>query len=314
MKYLQFTKQFAGILVAAMLFTSCDKVKEGEEVQDKGPDWIKISGYGGIDANYGSAALVFDPTSTSETVEFQSEYIGKKVFEQDVTVTIGVDESKIDDINSTLSNPLDQYSILPTTMYNLGTTTAVIKAGQVFSDYFDITFNPSLFDPAVNYMLPITITSVTGAPAGVTGASKSGTAYFHIIGNPLAGTYHAVGYVYHPSVPRDVDEIKDLLPLTSATLEVPLGDLGGSGYYAAFTTDLTTNKVTITAAPGAAGAPYTQFDSGLPSTFPGYTPAWPGSAECNNIYDPATKSFKVRYGYLNAASGWRVSEEILTKQ
>jgi len=74
-----------------------------------------------------------------------------------------------------------------------------------------------------------------------------------------------------------------------------------------------TNAVTVTAAPGAAGAPYTMFSAGLPTSNPGYTAAWTGSAECNNTYDPATKTFKLRYGYLGG-TGWRVTEEILTRK
>ncbi|MEO8416647.1 MAG: hypothetical protein ABI472_23480 [Ginsengibacter sp.] len=52
------------------------------------------------------------------------------------------------------------------------------------------------------------------------------------------------------------------------------------------------------------------FTSGLPATNPGYTPQWSGSASCNNTYDPASKTFYVRYGYLGS-NGWRVTEEAI---
>jgi len=170
-------------------------------------------------------------------------------------------------------------------------------------------------DPAVSYMVPVSITSVAGGTNGVKGAPSTGTAYFHVIGNPLAGDYVGNGYVYHPTLPRDViDEPKTLSPNSPDELFWEWGDLGYAGYVAILKTDPTTNKVTVRAAPGAAGAPYTQFDTELPNSFPGYTPGWPGSAQCDNTYDPTTKTFKLRVGYLNSASGWRVSEEFVVKQ
>jgi hypothetical protein len=92
------------------------------------------------------------------------------------------------------------------------------------------------------------------------------------------------------------------------SVDVDLGDLGGAGYRARFTIDPVTNKVTITPAPGAAGGAYTQFDTGLPTTAPGYTPQWAGSGLCNNTYNPVNKTFYVRYGYVGG-TGWRVTEE-----
>ena len=67
----------------------------------------------------------------------------------------------------------------------------------------------------------------------------------------------------------------------------------------------------VSAAPNAAGAPYTQFDNALPGSNPGYTAGWPLSALCNNSFDPIARVFKLRYGYLNQASGWRIFEEII---
>jgi hypothetical protein len=97
------------------------------------------------------------------------------------------------------------------------------------------------------------------------------------------------------------------------SVTVSLGDLGTSGYTALITVDEATNALTITAAAGAGGAPYTMFTDGLPGTNPGYTAGWSNSALCNNTYDPATGTFYVRYGYLGG-TGWRVTEEIITRQ
>jgi len=129
--------------------------------------------------------------------------------------------------------------------------------------------------------------------------------------NKYEGSYTSNGYFYHPSSPRAITNlVKSVLSAGPTSVTVDLGDLGSSGYSALFTIDPTTNNVTITAASGAAGAPYTMFTSGLPTTNPGYTPQWSGSASCNNTYDPATKTFYVRYGYMGS-NGWRVTEEII---
>jgi hypothetical protein len=130
--------------------------------------------------------------------------------------------------------------------------------------------------------------------------------------NPWDGEYTSNGYLYHPSLPREIiDRPKTLATLSATSVECELGDLGGSGYFAIFEIDAS-NNVTITIEPGAAGGDYTMFTAGLPSTNPGYTAQWPGSADCNNVYDPVAKEFRVRYGYMGA-SGWRVTEEVITK-
>lgn len=129
--------------------------------------------------------------------------------------------------------------------------------------------------------------------------------------NKYEGSYTSNGYFYHPSSSRAINNlVKSVLTAGPNSVTVDLADLGGSGYTAVFTIDPTTNKVNITAAPGAGGAPYSMFTSGLPTTNPGYTAQWSSSASCDNTYDPATKTFYVRYGYMGG-SGWRVTEEIL---
>ncbi len=301
-------------VLAAALFSSCDKPVTTDQLADKGQNIIRVNTYGGVDANFSNSALQLDLASTDDVpVEFQLEYVGPHVFDQDLTVTVAVNDAARTAYNT--ANPANMYDVLPAAAYTLNTTSATIKAGDVFSSTLKLTIHdPSQLDAAISYMLPVSITSVAGGSNGVTGAPSTGTAYFHIIGNPLAGDYLSNGYFYHPSAPRALTNIaKNLSPNSPDELFCDLGDLGGSGYVAIFKTNPTTNKVTIRAAPGAAGGTYTQFDTDFPS-FPGYTAAWPNSAMCNNTYDPATKTFKVRYGYLNTSTGYRVTEEFLVKQ
>ena len=143
------------------------------------------------------------------------------------------------------------------------------------------------------------------------GAKKTWTIKFNPLPlvNQYEGSYTATGYLYHPSSPRALSADKFLTTSGTNGVVVDLGDLGGSGYQALLTVDAS-NNVTVTAATGAAGAPYTMFSAGLPTTNPGYTAQWAGSASCNNTYDPATKTFYLRYGYMGSG-GWRVDEEVL---
>jgi hypothetical protein len=201
---------------------------------------------------------------------------------------------------------------LPASSYSLNSVTVTVPAGTNVSDAIKITFpNAGTLDATQSYGIGFKITTVD---QGYTIAKNMSTIVIAInIKNQYDGKYDAVGYLYHPSAPRAVDEEKDVITINATTSQVFLGDLGLGGFVAWFTVDPVTNAVTITAAPGAASAPYTMFTSGLPTSNPGYTAAWAGSATSNNTYDPATKTFKVRYGYMGA-TGWRVTEEHITLQ
>ena len=218
-----------------------------------------------------------------------------------VTVNLATDDALV---------TAEGLELMPAGSYSINSLNITIPAGEITSDALKITIpNANSLDPTKKYGIGFKIASVD---QGYTVAKNLSTMVIAFaIKNPYEGTYEAVGYLYHPSAPRDVHEDKEVLTVNATTSQVFLGDLGTAGYVAWFQVDPATNAVTITAAPGAAGAPYTMFTTGLPTSNPGYTPAWAGSAECNNTYDPATKTFKVRYGYLGG-TGWRVTEEILT--
>jgi Domain of unknown function (DUF1735) len=176
-----------------------------------------------------------------------------------------------------------------------------------FAKAVAIVIDGAKFDLFNSYALGLSVADASGRT--ISGDKKDVVVTFNVK-NKWDGEYDAIGYFYHPSVPREIDEPKTLATAGPNSVRVDLGDLGASGFVAIFTIDPVTNAVTIAAAPGAASAPYTMFTSGLPNSNPGYTGAWPGSSQCNNRYDPVTKSFYVRYGYVGA-TGWRVTEEII---
>ena len=240
--------------------------------------------------------------STPQTIQTLVKIAADGAAASDVHVKLVLDNSLLTGTGLTA---------LGTSSYTIPSLDIVIPAGQKYIQFAITVPNASTIDPSVVYGLGFTIASVEG---GYTVAANSKNVVLGIaIKNPYDGTYHSTGYVYHPASPRAVDEVKDLPTVSATTVSCFLGDLGTAGYISYLTVNPATNKVTITAAPGAAGAPYTQFDSGLPTTSPGYTPKWSGSAQCNNTYDPATKTFYLRYGYVGG-TGWRVTEEILVRQ
>lgn len=239
MKLIHQLKAILFVTAGLLFFSSCDKPEKYEPIGDGGQKLFKIVDYGGL-SNFSNTALVYDPASTSEVLEFHVEYHGPTVLSNDMTVTIGVNEAAITAYNAGVA-PADQYSLLPATTYTLLTGTAKIKAGQTISEAFSIEFNPSLIDQSKNLMLPITITSSAGAPADVKVVS-SGIAYFHFIGNPLAGPYTVTGTRYNytgsvswagppAAIPAGYTGTVNLnrndaaIPLSSSTVNIALGNV-----------------------------------------------------------------------------------------
>jgi hypothetical protein len=240
--------------------------------------------------------------STPQSVETLVKIAADNAATRDVHVKIVLNSSLITGTGLTE---------LSSTYYTIPTLDVVIPAGQKNVLFKVVIPNALIVDPSKVYALGFTIQSVDG---DYTVAANSKDVVLGIaIKNQYDGSYHSTGYFYHPSSPRTLDEVKTLPTIDANTVSAYLGDLGTSGYISYLTVDPATNKVTIKAAPGAQGAPYTQFDGGLPTTNPGYTAKWDKSAQCNNTYDPATKTFYLRYGYVGG-TGWRVTEEVLVKQ
>jgi uncharacterized protein DUF1735 len=230
-----------------------------------------------------------------------------------ITVTIGVDNAVIPPYNSANGKNFQPF---PANAFKLISNQVTIPAGQHYGTT-TVEIYQNKLDGSLDYLLPISITDGGGKNL----SSNQNTIYYNVIGNPYAGNYNYEGYFYHPSSPRALPNPngpspKSLVAISSTIVQVDLGDLGGAGYIAYLTVDPTTHHVKVFDPPGWYNSTddfLTQFDSGLPTSNPGYTAAWPRSAECNNTYDPATKTFYLRYGYLGG-TGWRVTEEILVKQ
>jgi len=270
------------------------------------PAVVEIKLTAGETSNF--LAESFDNSQTDTTVELIPVNLATKdPAPQDLHVTLAPKQSLVSDYNTVNGTAYGD----PSTFYTVEDGGVVtIPQGQ-HTGYLKIKFKPSNFlggDWAVGFQ----ITAIQEPGYEISGNLSRGIVAI-VIKNAYEGSYTSTGYLYHPSSPRGLSETKYLQTIDENTVSVSLGDLCSSGYIAWLTVDPVTNKVTITAAPDAAGAPYTQFDSGLPTTNPGYTPQWSSSSQTNNTYDPAKHTFYLRYGYMGS-SGWRVTEEILVRQ
>ena len=226
----------------------------------------------------------------------------------DVHVTLSINDALRTAYNAANNPDIDP---LPGAQYTMPLT-ITIPAGQMNAQIPVTILNTNGLDPNKTYGVGITITAVDG---GYTIAENLKNLLVQFtVKNQYHGDYLCNGYVYHPSSPRAmVDLVKPGSTSGAQSIDIDFGDLGPQGYRMRINVDPVTNNLTITAAPGASGAPYTQFNSGLPSSSPGYTPQWAGSGLCNNTYSPALKTFFVRVGYVGA-TGWRVTEEHMVKQ
>ncbi|MEO7307434.1 MAG: hypothetical protein ABIR78_12720, partial [Ferruginibacter sp.] len=190
-----------------------------------------------------------------------------------------------------------------------------------------ITFNPSLIDGSKNWMIPVTITSITGAPEGTVKAPGTGTAYFHFIGNPLAGTYNVTGGRYNQPAVGDQGWAPQAGWVYPAALVIP-----GTYVFAAipatkFLAPVTPTKTTVFIANLSAGTDrdYT-FDVDplvTVTTVVGVSLTPSFEAGISNIrwfqktYDPVNKRFIMLWTYNNQPGGVgndRIIYEVFTKQ
>ena len=216
-----------GLLIGTLLLvdlTSCikDTAFKGETDFSGLQDHVLIV-KGGV-ANFSASNIAFNNGDTT-TVTLTLNLASVDLPTSDVKVTIAVDAPKVDDYNASTGK---SFQLAPPSAYSIGTTTITIPAGQQFATT-TVSFYKDQFDPAVSYILPISITDASGKGL----SSNQNTIYYNVIGNPLAGLYSDVGYFYHPSAPRAIPaDFKTITAVSSTILQVDLGDLGGAGYIA----------------------------------------------------------------------------------
>lgn len=317
MKYFKFRKTLLSLAVAVIALSACKKVIVPEDTGSKGQKIIGWGDYGSLEAaNFGKASLSFNLSAATVSFQTPLKYSGPSVFDKEVTAAVAVDAAALTAFNAAVPAGGLKYLPLPANCYSITTPTVKFVVGSTLSDPVNIDFHPNLMDPAQSYMLPLSIGTITGAPSDVKKAPGSGTAYLHIIGSPLAGTYTNVGtrYNYNGQIGYTGGPIPGgyastaacgtpkvlaaVSPTVTTTYYANLGAGTGRDYYFTYDPAISLTNINVTFTPS--------FAAGISNVrIPVHT------------YDPATKTIHVISTYNNLADGTgsdRVVEETLTKQ
>lgn len=108
------------------------------------------------------------------------------------------------------------------------------------------------------------------------------------VANLYAGSYQCVGVFHHPTAgDRPINQVKFLVPKSAYTCNIPVGDLGASGYAVDITVDPATNDVS--------------YSNG--------TPAAIIASATRSYYEPSTGKFYLHYFYVGSTGNRVIDEE-----
>jgi hypothetical protein len=173
---------------------------------------------------------------------------------------------------------------------------------------FKIVINKNLLDLTQIYGLGFELSSVS---EGVVSELGKKIVVAIIIRNAYEAEYLVTGYFFHPSVPREINEIKHLATAGTNTCQTQLGDNAGwyfdfdvngstlSNWFAEGATP-PTGQSGISGFMTADNPGNTDFSAALPD-YPGISP-WVHSTY-NNSYNTSNKTFYMHYGYRAAVAG-----------
>ncbi len=174
---------FGSIAILSLALTGCLKDTPNN-------DFTTISAvlempYQGLEY-FSSDGIVTAGASGPIVVPFTVNLASVNTMSSDITYTVALDDAKRTAYNANTANPITDYVALPTSLYSISRTTGTIKAGKRLDTLYITIPDPTQIDLSKDFMIPISLTTATG---GVKLSGNFGTAYFHIIGNPLAGKY-----------------------------------------------------------------------------------------------------------------------------
>ncbi|MFN8206649.1 MAG: DUF1735 domain-containing protein [Bacteroidales bacterium] len=242
---------------------------------------------------------------------------------KDITVTLALDEAKLQAFNDALYEEEEDssllFNILPDSTYSVPSWTVTIPAGERMVD-FKITMYADKIDLSSLYILPIKIASV---PEGYTIPSNFGSTLFRIlVKNYLDGIYDSEGSFNHPasggedwlqddtydryfSFPSDGPEadLKIGYTVSANAISCWAGDVGYDMVLTVLDDHMTDlgytdyNKVDVLL-PGRNAGMYTACEA----------PETPGDP-CN-YYIPDEKKFVLYYYYIGGTGPRKIYEEL----
>lgn len=302
MKYLNFTKGLAVVALASLLFTACDKAKVEAPLGDAGTTLVKIIG-GNTPAGLVKNAIDFVSTPTKLlVVQLRRDVPNETELNKTMVVTIKDDLAAV-----TAANPA--YLQLSPAFYTIQGEGVVKTGGQ--GGTYTVTFPPGVFsreiyvtipdatvlNPSALYALGFTITSADAG--GRIGSQKSVVVEIGAK-NAYDGIYENTFTNYHPTsnpgytgdvttvhmITTGADRVKMFWPLAGA-FGIPSILSGSLSYFGAqepaYIVNPATNQVTIV---NTVGSVVYEMNSSF-----------------NSYYDPATKTFYVKFGYNYSPGG-----------
>lgn len=280
-------------ILSGLLLTGC--LKDDPNVDFSHPSTVVQFINAGL-GYFSSDALLFK--SDTLTVPITVNLASVNPLNKDITVSISVDDAAFNTYNGTSTT---KYVKMADSSYSLPKKTVTIPAGKRIDTLY-ISFYKHTFDPSKSYLLPISITDASG----ITIASNFQTHYFHVIGNPIAGTYEqywsrwnaadSLGGAASPNLVayKEDEGTVTFSPIDPTSIEVTslvTGDVD-SLYF--------TNNNGVFSDFGVKVLPI----SGVTSNTSGVLEA----------ADPATGYYRISFGYVNASGASRVVVNEYIKQ
>ena len=216
---------------------------------------------------------------------------------QDIHVTLVPALDSLDNYNTANDTDFVMPGGVGTPAFELVDNGLVTIPKGSYYAYLKIKTTPNDYFGGTNYAFSYRIASVQEAGYTVVSAYNYSIVPF-IAKNPWDAKYAAKGYFGHPSAPRDINDTYSLATVNATTIAMNVGDLGNI-MNVQVNAD---NTLTITNQAGLGVKFFTAADEATVA-YPGNVAKHPWSYY-TNTYDPATKVFKMRYGYLGG-TGWR---------
>ena len=219
------------LFTTSLLLSSCIKNYRDGETKLQQPAAKRVNCGRRLEKLFSSQALVYPATDPADTTIFRINYASTNVAPVNENVQLEIDTADVAAYNTAngLTGNL-AYVVMPDSLYAYTATSATVAAGQSYSPSIPfVVFPAKVSDPTISYMLPIKIKS---GPAGAFISGDFNEIYYHIIGNPIAGTYEQFWSRWNAADSVSVDPYayqEDVGPVTfapSSPTEISVGSQG----------------------------------------------------------------------------------------
>lgn len=150
---------FINFLLTATLF-SCTKEAAYQQSTDN-PSYAQVFLQQAV--TFPQELTTFPFTDDARIFSFNAGYGAVGYYSKDITVKFDVDNAAFDSLNTVRKNAgLPLFEKFPAGSYTLSAKESVIRSGELTSSPINISYYSKKFDPALNYLLPISITDASG--------------------------------------------------------------------------------------------------------------------------------------------------------